>query len=330
MNKSYFITGGTGSFGKQFIKYLYSKNLARKIVIFSRDEHKQLELENSIPKNKKKIFRFFLGDIRDKGRLNWAITEDIDVIVHSAALKQIPATEYNPFETVLTNIIGTQNLIEIAIKKNIKKAILVSTDKAVAPINLYGATKLTAEKLFISANNFKGSSKTLFSVARYGNVLGSRGSVVPLFLKQNQDSNFFTLTNKNMTRFTITLDEAVKFVFNRINEMKGSEIFVPKLPSIEIKNLIIAMTDTDDFKLIGIRPGEKLHEVMIPKEESLNCIEMKDSYIIQPMLSWWDKSKSIKKNQRNGKIIKKPFEYSSENNINFLSIKDIKNLIKNL
>ena len=164
MKKSYFITGGTGSFGKQFIKYLYSKNLAKKIVVFSRDEHKQLELENSIPKNKKKIFRFFLGDIRDKSRLSWAITEDIDVVVHSAALKQIPATEYNPFETVLTNIIGTQNLIEVAIKKNINKAILVSTDKAVSPINLYGATKLTAEKLFISANLFKGSSKTLFSI----------------------------------------------------------------------------------------------------------------------------------------------------------------------
>ena len=203
MKKSYFITGGTGSFGKKLIAFLYKKNLAKKIVIFSRDEHKQLELQASIPENKKGIFRFFLGDVRDKNRLNWAITEDIDVIVHSAALKQIPATEYNPFETVLTNIIGTQNVIEVAIKKNIRKAMLISTDKAVSPINLYGATKLTAEKLFISANVFKGSSKTLFSIARYGNVLGSRGSVVPIFIKQNQERNFFTVTDKSMTRFTI-------------------------------------------------------------------------------------------------------------------------------
>ena len=237
MKKSYFITGGTGSFGKNLITFLYKKNLAKKIVVFSRDEHKQLELLDSIPKNKKKIFRFFIGDIRDKNRLNWAITEDIDVIVHSAALKQIPATEYNPFETVLTNIMGTQNVIEVAIKKNIKKAILISTDKAVSPINLYGATKLTAEKLFMSANIFKGPSKTLFSIARYGNVLGSRGSVVPIFLKQDKIADFFTITHKSMTRFTITLDEAVKFVFNRILEMKGSEIFIPKLSSYKITDL---------------------------------------------------------------------------------------------
>ncbi len=316
MKKSYFITGGTGSFGKQFIKYLYSKNLAKKIVVFSRDEHKQLELENSIPKNKKKIFRFFLGDIRDKSRLSWAITEDIDVVVHSAALKQIPATEYNPFETVLTNIIGTQNLIEVAIKKNINKAILVSTDKAVSPINLYGATKLTAEKLFISANLFKGSSKTLFSIARYGNVMGSRGSVVPLFLKQNKESNFFTITNKNMTRFTITLDEAVKFVFNRIIEMKGSEIFVPKLNSYRIMDLAKSINSKKKIKFIGIRSGEKIHEEMINPFEFNHTIEKKTFFRILPL-------KIIK-----GKLINKNLSYNSYNNGKFLSVNSLSKKIK--
>ena len=316
MKKSYFITGGTGSFGKKLITFLYKKNLAKKIVIFSRDEHKQLELQNSIPKNKKKIFRFFVGDIRDKNRLNWAITEDIDIVVHSAALKQIPATEYNPFETVLTNIVGTQNVIEIAIKKNIKKAMLISTDKAVSPINLYGATKLTAEKLFISANIFKGPSKTLFSIARYGNVLGSRGSVVPVFLKQNKESNVFTITNKNMTRFTITLDDAVKFVFDRIKEMKGSEIFVPKLNSYKITDLAKSINAKKKIALIGIRNGEKIHEEMINPFEFNHTEERKKYYKILPL-------KKIKK-----KIINNNLSYNSYNKGKFLSVKSLSQKIK--
>ena len=317
MKNSYFITGGTGSFGKKFVEYLYSKNLAKKIIVFSRDEHKQLELQNSLPKNKRDIFRFFLGDVRDKSRLNWAINEDVDILVHAAALKQIPATEYNPFETVKTNIVGTQNIIETAIEKNIKKAILISTDKAVSPINLYGATKLTAEKLFISANIFKGSAKTVFSIARYGNVLGSRGSVVPLFLKQNQDSNFFTITSKDMTRFTITLDEAVKFVFERIKEMKGSEIFVPKLSSYRIIDLAKSINPKKKIKFIGIRNGEKIHEEMINPFEFNNIVEKKTYFKILPL-----KKKII------NKILYKNLSYNSFNKGKFLSVNSLSKKIK--
>ena len=317
MKNSYFITGGTGSFGKKFVEYLYSKNLAKKIIVFSRDEHKQLELQNSLPKNKRDIFRFFLGDVRDKSRLNWAINEDVDILVHAAALKQIPATEYNPFETVKTNIVGTQNIIETAIEKNIKKAILISTDKAVSPINLYGATKLTAEKLFISANIFKGSAKTVFSIARYGNVLGSRGSVVPLFLKQNQDSDFFTITSKDMTRFTITLDEAVKFVFERIKEMKGSEIFVPKLSSYRIIDLAKSINPKKKIKFIGIRNGEKIHEEMINPFEFNNIVEKKTYFKILPL-----KKKII------NKILNKNLSYNSFNKGKFLSVNSLSKKIK--
>jgi len=317
VKNSYFITGGTGSFGKKFVEYLYSKNLAKKIIVFSRDEHKQLELQNSLPKNKRDIFRFFLGDVRDKSRLNWAINEDVDILVHAAALKQIPATEYNPFETVKTNIVGTQNIIETAIEKNIKKAILISTDKAVSPINLYGATKLTAEKLFISANIFKGSAKTVFSIARYGNVLGSRGSVVPLFLKQNQDSDFFTITSKDMTRFTITLDEAVKFVFERIKEMKGSEIFVPKLSSYRIIDLAKSINPKKKIKFIGIRNGEKIHEEMINPFEFNNIVEKKTYFKILPL-----KKKII------NKILNKNLSYNSFNKGKFLSVNSLSKKIK--
>jgi len=317
VKNSYFITGGTGSFGKKFVEYLYSKNLAKKIIVFSRDEHKQLELQNSLPKNKRDIFRFFLGDVRDKSRLNWAINEDVDILVHAAALKQIPATEYNPFETVKTNIVGTQNIIETAIEKNIKKAILISTDKAVSPINLYGATKLTAEKLFISANIFKGSAKTVFSIARYGNVLGSRGSVVPLFLKQNQDSDFFTITSKDMTRFTITLDEAVKFVFERIKEMKGSEIFVPKLSSYRIIDLAKSINPKKKIKFIGIRNGEKIHEEMINPFEFNNIVEKKTYFKILPL------KKKIK-----NKILNKNLSYNSFNKGKFLSVNSLSKKIK--
>ena len=233
MKKNYFITGGTGSFAKKFVSLLIKKKLAKKIIIFSRDEYKQSVMkELAFVKSNQGIFRFYIGDVRDKSRLEWAITDDVDTVIHTAALKQVPTTEYNPFETVQTNIVGTQNLIEVCLSKNIDKTILISTDKAVSPINLYGSTKLTAEKLFISANVFKGSKKNKFSVIRYGNVMGSRGSVIPIFLKQSKSSsNYFTVTEKNMTRFNISLTEAAEFVNFCISKMKGSEVFVPKLPS---------------------------------------------------------------------------------------------------
>jgi len=261
MKKNYFITGGTGSFAKKYIEYLINNKAAKKIIIFSRDEYKQSVLKNTeFVKKNKNIFRFFIGDVRDKNRLDWAINEDIDILVHSAALKQVPTTEYNPFETVQTNVIGTQNIVEICLKKQIAKCCLISTDKAVSPINLYGSTKLTAEKLFITANLFAGKNRSKFSVVRYGNVMGSRGSVIPILLKQNTNKEDFTITDKRMTRFNITLNEAVKFVNNCINKMQGKEIFIPKCPSYKILDVANAINKNKKINYIGIRRGEKIHE----------------------------------------------------------------------
>ncbi len=322
MKKNYFISGGTGSFAKKFAYFLIKKKLAKKIVIFSRDEFKQLKMkELSFVKNNIKIFRFYIGDVRDKNRLEWAINEDIDVVIHSAALKQVPATEYNPFETVQTNIIGTQNLIEVCINKSIDKVVLISTDKAVSPVNLYGSTKLTAEKLFISANNFKGSKKSKFSVIRYGNVMGSRGSVIPIFLDQNKDSlSHFTVTHKNMTRFNISLSEAAVFVNFCISKMKGFEIFVPKLPSYKILDLVKAINPKKKIKFIGIRPGEKIHEELVSSSDSDKIIEEKKYFKI-----------NFSNNFINKKVKKKFQTYNSFNNSDYLTIKQIKDAInKNL
>tara|TARA_B100000780_G_C21112235_1_gene449579 strand:- start:1514 stop:2482 length:969 start_codon:yes stop_codon:yes gene_type:complete len=315
MKKTYFITGGTGSFSKKFIEILLKKKMAKKIIIFSRDEFKQSELKNLklIQKNLK-LFRFFIGDVRDQDRLRTAINEEIDIVVHTAALKQVPATEYNPFETVKTNIIGAQNVIEACLENNISKIIALSTDKAAAPINLYGATKLVSDKLFTSANIFKGKKRCKFSVVRYGNVMGSRGSVIPLFLKQNRMQDYVTVTDKSMTRFNITLDESVKFVFRSINQMEGGEIFIPKMPSYKILDLIKAINKNLKIKYIGIRPGEKLHEELVCESDSLNTIDKKDHYIILP---------SYKKIQPKRRI----FSYNSKNNKNFLSIKKLELLI---
>ena len=327
--KSILITGATGYFGAHCLEKILLSSNPTKVVVYSRDELKQYQLSQKFNENDFPV-RYFLGDIRDRDRLIRACA-NIDIIIHAAAMKQVPAAEYNPTECIATNINGAQNLIDASIINEVEKVLALSTDKAANPINLYGATKLCSDKLFVAANNLVGKRKTRFSIVRYGNVLGSRGSVIPYFKELiNKGIKRLPLTDIKMTRFVISIEDGIDFVFASLKNMNGGEIFVPKIPSIEIKNLIIAMTGTNDFKLIGMRPGEKLHEVMIPKEESLNCIEMKDSYIIQPMLSWWDKSKSIKKNYRSAKIIKKPFEYSSENNINFLSVKDIKKLIKNL
>ena len=281
MKKIYFITGGTGSFAKNLIKYLLSNKLSKKIIIYSRDEYKQLQLkeDNLIKKNLSQI-RFLIGDVRDEDRLNFAIQEDIDTVIHSAAMKQVPATEYNPFEAIKTNIFGAQNVIQSCINKNIKKIIALSTDKAAAPINLYGATKLTSDKLFINANFYKGKSRSKFSVVRYGNVMGSRGSVIPLFLSQKKEKKIFTITDKDMTRFNITLKESVEFVLKCEKLMEGGEIFVPKIPSYKILDLLNSISHKPKYKLIGIRPGEKLHEELITESDSLNTQEFKDYFII--------------------------------------------------
>lgn len=316
MKKIYFITGGTGSFARKLIKYLIKNNLSKKIIIFSRDEYKQLQLkeDNLINKNLENI-RFLIGDVRDESRLNFAIQDNIDVVIHAAAMKQVPATEYNPFEAIKTNIFGAKNVIEASIKNNIKKIIALSTDKAAAPINLYGATKLTSDKLFINANFFKGKTRCKFSVVRYGNVMGSRGSVIPLFLKQKRNKKIFTITDKHMTRFNITLNESVKFVLKCEKIMKGGEIFVPKIPSYRILDLLNAIQKNPKYKMIGIRPGEKLHEEMITESDSLNTQEFKDYFIIHP---------SFRKYKSN---IKKIFSYNSLDNKKYLKINELNNLI---
>ena len=322
MKKTYFITGGTGSFAKKFIKLLINKKLAKKIIVFSRDEYKQLMMQElPFVKSNLNIFRFYIGDVRDKNRLEWAIQDTVDVVVHSAALKQVPATEYNPFETVQTNIIGTQNLIEICINKNINKVILISTDKAVSPINLYGSTKLTAEKLFISANIFKGLKKTKFSVIRYGNVMGSRGSVIPIFLNQNKSlTSPFTVTDKNMTRFNISLNEAANFVNMCILKMNGSEVFIPKIPSYKILDLVKAINPEKKIKFIGIRPGEKIHEELIEASDSNKIIESKNYFIIN-----FSQKPRLKKTISKHKNFN---SYNSLENSEFLSIAQIRKEIK--
>ena len=326
-NKSILITGATGYFGSNCLEEIFKKHNPKKVVVFSRDEMKQYELSKKFSEKKFPI-RYFLGDVRDRDRLIRACS-DINIIIHAAAMKQVPSAEYNPTECIATNISGAQNLIDASIINEVEKVIALSTDKAANPINLYGATKLCADKLFVAANNLVGRKKTRFSIVRYGNVLGSRGSIIPFF-KELVDKGVknLPLTDERMTRFVIKIEEGIKFVFNGLEKMEGGEIFVPKLPSIKIIDLIRAFTGGDHYDLIGIRPGEKLHEVMIPKEESLNCLEMKNFYVIQPMLTWWERSKNNQEYTETVKKIINPFEYASNTNKDFLDINKIKELIK--
>ncbi len=331
-NKNIFVTGGTGSFGKSFVKKLLSDYKPNKIIIYSRDELKQFEMQNSIDFSKhNKILRYFIGDVRDKERLMLALDNEIDFVVHAAALKQVPTAEYNPFEAVKTNIFGAQNIIEACLEKQVKKVIALSTDKAAAPINLYGATKLTSDKLFIAANNYVGKKNMKFSVVRYGNVFGSRGSVAPFFLNQ-KEKGYLSLTDKNMTRFNITLSEGVNFVIRSFENMLGGEIFVPKIPSFWVTDLIKAIDSKIQVKNVGIRPGEKIHEEMITFSDSMNTIEFKDHYVILN-----DANEYLKKNikhfnnkKKNFKKIKLPFSYNSYNNNNFLSISQLRDLISTI
>jgi len=321
--KSILITGGTGSFGKAFVKHLIktNKNLKR-LVIFSRDEWKQSEMAKDFPASKFPFIRFFLGDVRDYERLKRAV-KDIEVIVHAAALKQVPAAEYNPIEFIKTNIIGAQNIIEASIEQNIKKVIALSTDKAAAPLNLYGATKLCSDKLFIAANNYSG--KNIFSVCRYGNVMGTRGSVIPLFFQQAK-KGLITITDKNMTRFNITLDESIDLVLYALENSLGNEIFIPKIPSYRIMDLAKSIGEKCKIKILGIRPGEKIHEEMITVNDSYNTIENSKYYIILPYFKNARINKYLK--YYDAKKINNPFSYNSEDNKKFLTIKEIKKLIQ--
>ena len=322
--KSILITGGTGSLGRSLAKHILLKYKPRKLIIFSRDELKQFQMQNEdIFSERSDIMRFFIGDVRDKSRLLFALRE-VDYVVHAAALKQVPATEYNPFEAVKTNIMGAQNIIEASLECKVSKVIALSTDKAAAPINLYGATKLTSDKLFLAGNYYKGARDIKFSVVRYGNVLGSRGSVVPFFLSKTKDE-YIPITDKKMTRFSITLTDAVQFVCECLMIMKGGEMFVPKIPSYRITDLAKAIFPKKKIRIVGIRPGEKLHEEMLTTGDSINTIEFKDKYV---MYSRGDMINKYDANIKN-KFIRcaENFSYNSRDNKHFLSQNELKNLI---
>ena len=322
-NKTILITGGTGSFGKKMVRKILKEFNPKKIIIYSRDELKQHDLQRSLIAFKKKL-RFFIGDIRDLPRLKKSF-HNVDYVIHAAALKHVPVAEYNPFEAVKTNIIGTQNVIDASLDTNVKKVIALSTDKASSPVNLYGATKLTADKLVIAANNHKGSAITKFSVVRYGNVLGSRGSIVPhlLSLKKN---DILTITDKEMTRFSITLNEGIDFVINCLHNMWGGEIFIPKIKSYRLLDLASAISKNFKIKIIGIRPGEKIHEEMISINDSQNTVELKNSYIICPNSEFIGWNKNQYKKSFKGKFCKSDFSYSSSKN-KFLTRSEINKII---
>jgi len=325
-DKIVMITGGTGSFGQTCAKLLLKYNV-KKVIIYSRDELKQFEMSNKF--NNKKL-RFFLGDVRDRERLELA-TKEVDIIIHAAALKQVPAAEYNPMECIKTNIYGAENVISASIKNKIKKIIALSTDKAANPLNLYGATKLCSDKLFINANYLSGKSETKFGVVRYGNVIGSRGSVLPYFKSLiNKNIKSLPITDERMTRFWITLDHGVEFVLNSLDIMIGGELFVPKSASIKIIDLVQALDKNRKYHIIGIRPGEKLHETLCPQENAKDTIEFKNYYLIRPpddFTKGATNNYQINKKREKGKFVKSNFVYSSNTNSHFLDVKKLKKLI---
>ncbi|MCF7822807.1 MAG: UDP-N-acetylglucosamine 4,6-dehydratase (inverting) [Candidatus Marinimicrobia bacterium] len=328
--KTILITGGTGSFGKRFIQHVFKTHDIKKVIVYSRDELKQFDMQNSDIfahyYNQGRI-RYFIGDVRDYHRLKMAF-EGVDIVIHAAALKQVPAAEYNPFEAVKTNIIGGQNVIDAALRQGVEKVIALSTDKAAAPINLYGATKLASDKLFIAANNYRGAHGIKFSVVRYGNVMGSRGSVIPFFQKMTTTGEI-PITDKRMTRFNITLQEGVDFVLDNLERMWGGELFVPKIPSYRITDLAEAVAPGVPLRTVGIRPGEKIHEEMITETDALNTIEFEDYYVILPSTQLWDPDKFRKEsNLTEGSWCDFGFAYNSGNNSDFLSVADLRKLIK--
>ncbi len=322
--KSILITGGTGSFGQRFVKTVLERYpKVSRVVVFSRDELKQYEMAQHYPKERYPQLRFFLGDVRDEKRVYRAL-EGIDTVVHAAALKQVPAAEYNPFECINTNILGAKNVIDACLDCNVKSVVALSTDKAAAPINLYGATKLCSDKLFVAANNAKGSRDIKFSVVRYGNVFGSRGSVVPFFLQQ-RDQGKLTVTDQRMTRFSITLQQGVDFVLKALGIMWGGEIFVPKIPSYRILDVVEAIAPECQIQEIGIRPGEKLHEEMITETDALNSIEFDDYYVILASKKFLDVESYMK--AFHGELCQEGFRYNSGTNVEWLSVAQIRDMV---
>ncbi len=321
-NKSILITGGTGSFGKKCVQMILEKYIPKKIIIFSRDELKQYEMSQHFHSD---VMRYFLGDVRDVERLTQAM-RGVDLVIHAAALKQVPAAEYNPMECIKTNVHGAQNVIQSALANEVEKVIALSTDKAVSPVNLYGASKLASDKLFIAANNIAGGHRTVFSVVRYGNVAGSRGSVLPYFEKLIcNDSSFLPITDKRMTRFWLTLKHGIHFVFDSFQRMQGGEIFVPKIPSIRITDLAVALAPELPHKIVGIRPGEKLHEVMCPRDEARLVVEFSDHYVIRPAIKFSHENDYCQNGLNECGVINSDdeFEYHSGTNPYFLSPEEI-------
>ena len=312
------VTGGTGSFGKKFVDLMLREYKPQKLIIFSRDELKQHDMRTSGFDHPS--LRYFIGDVRDPQRLQRAFT-GVTIVVHAAALKQVPACEYNPFEAIQTNIMGGRNVIDAAIDKGVHRVLAVSTDKAVNPVNLYGATKLCAEKMFVQANAYAGAQDTRFSCARYGNVVGSRGSVIPVFQEQRRRGKI-TVTDPRMTRFWLTLEQGVRFVVNCIERLHGGEIFVPKIPSMKLVEMAEAIAPGCEVEYIGIRPGEKLHEVLVSEDEARNTVELEDMYVIQPAHSWWKAD-----NWKDGKTLSDGFRYTSDSNPQWLTAEELQELI---
>ena len=320
-DKSILITGGTGSFGKQYVKTLLERYRPRRLIIYSRDELKQFEMEQVFHDD---CMRYFIGDVRDRDRLTQAMS-GVDFVIHAAALKQVPAAEYNPMECIKTNIYGAENVVHAALANNVEKVIALSTDKAANPINLYGATKLASDKLFVAANNIAGGHRTRFAAVRYGNVVGSRGSVVPFFKKLiDEGCDHLPITDARMTRFWITLQQGVDFVLKNFERMHGGEIFVPKIPSVNVVELAVAMAPNLPHKIIGIRPGEKLHETMCPADDSHLTLQFSDHYVIKPTIRFvGEVDFAVNKLGETGQPVDQGFEYHSGKNRHFLSIEEI-------
>jgi len=315
------VTGGTGSFGRKFVEILLNEYRPKKLIVFSRDELKQHEMRQVFPDKPGSPLRYFIGDVRDRDRLERAF-HGVDIVVHAAALKQVPACEYNPIEAIKTNVVGGTNVIEAAIDQRVKKVLALSTDKAVNPANLYGATKLCAEKLFVQGNAYSGDVGTIFSCVRYGNVVGSRGSVIPLFMEQRKTGRI-TITDPRMTRFWLTLDQGVRFVINCIEQMHGGEVFVPKIPSMNIMDLAAAIAPECEITHMGIRPGEKLHEVLLSEDEARSALELENLFVIEPLHPWWDGQKYPQ-----GKKLPEGFRYGSDNNPDWLKLEQLRSLVE--
>jgi UDP-N-acetylglucosamine 4,6-dehydratase len=321
-DKSILITGGTGSFGKQYIKTILAHYKPRKLIVYSRDELKQFEMQHDFSQD---CMRYFIGDVRDRDRLIQAM-RGVDFVIHAAALKQVPAAEYNPMECIKTNIHGAENVIHAALQNEVEKVIALSTDKAANPINLYGATKLVSDKLFVAANNVAGGHRTRFAVVRYGNVVGSRGSVVPFFKKRISDGcDHLPITDERMTRFWITIQQGVDFVLKNFARMHGGEIFVPKIPSVKVVDLARAMAPDLPHKIIGIRPGEKLHEIMCPADDSHLTLEFSDHYVIKPTIQFSRQADfAVNRLGEGGQPVEQGFEFHSGKNPHFLAVEEIK------